>query len=59
MPPLSPEAALCVWDSAVTTMVAHSSGGDPVLPALSWGWQHSFLLVVGIVLVFNVRIGSF
>lgn len=57
MCPLSSEAALCVWDTAVTTMVTHSSGGDPVLPALSWGWQHSFLLLVGIILVFNVRIG--
>lgn len=34
--PLSSEAALCAWDTAVTTVVTHSSGGDPALPALSW-----------------------
>lgn len=47
----------CVWDTAVTRMVTHSFGGDPVLPALSRGWQRSFLLVVGIILVFNVQTG--
>lgn len=50
--PVSAEAALCVWDTAGTTVVTQ-------LPALGWGLQHSFLLVMGTVLVFNVKLGSF